>query len=52
MTLTITHMSPPDGFGKTPCCDKTPFELPRYDRLTNDRSLVTCIEQLKENNDF
>ena len=40
----ITHMCPLVGHGYTPCCGKTPFELPRGDRLTNDADLVTCPE--------
>ena len=39
----IVHACPPDGGGLTPCCGKTPFELPRTDRMTLDPSLVTCI---------
>lgn len=25
-----------------PCCGRTPFEVPRDDRMTLDESLVTC----------
>jgi hypothetical protein len=25
-----------------PCCDRTPFHVPRTDRITEDQSLVTC----------
>lgn len=42
----ITHQCPPDGRGFTPCCGKTPFELPRTDRMTLDPSLVTCHADL------
>jgi hypothetical protein len=28
--------------GLTACCGKTPFELPRMDRLTVDMDKVTC----------
>jgi len=38
----ITHSCPPEGQYLTPCCGKTPFELPRTDRMTLDPSLVTC----------
>lgn len=41
MTETVHHC-PPEGFFTTPCCGKTPFELPRGDRMTLDPSLVTC----------
>lgn len=36
------HECPPKGSGVTPCCGKTPFELPYTDRLTLDQKLVTC----------
>lgn len=38
----VTHLCPPDGTQVTPCCDQTPFDLPRTDRITEDPSLVTC----------
>lgn len=38
-----THACPPDGSGLTPCCGRTPFELPRTDRITNDPEHVTCV---------
>ncbi|MCU1592451.1 MAG: hypothetical protein JWP11_3707 [Frankiales bacterium] len=37
-----THGCPPDGSGLTPCCGRTPFELPQTDRMTDDAALVTC----------
>lgn len=38
-----THRVPPDGgSGLTPCCGKTPFELPRTDRIASDPARVTC----------
>ena len=36
------HACPPDGLGLMPCCGRTPFEVPRTDRLTLDPALVTC----------
>jgi hypothetical protein len=36
------HACPPDGAGVTPCCGRTPFELPRTDRMSTDSALVTC----------
>lgn len=36
------HGCPPDGSGLTPCCGRTPFELPRTDRMTTDPTEVTC----------
>lgn len=34
------HAVPPDGSGLTPCCGRTPFELPRGDRISSET--VTC----------
>lgn len=39
------HMAPggfPDSGGFTPCCHRSPFELPQTDRLTVGPELVTC----------
>jgi hypothetical protein len=41
-TTPTTHACPPDGSGLTPCCRRSPVELPRTDRLTQDESAVTC----------
>jgi hypothetical protein len=38
----VTHQCPPDGGGLMPCCELTPFEVPRTDRITEDPALVTC----------
>jgi hypothetical protein len=38
----VIHVCPPDGYATTPCCGKSPFDLPRTDRLTLDPSRVTC----------
>ncbi|QES45232.1 hypothetical protein DEJ49_33370 [Streptomyces venezuelae] len=38
----IIHAAPPLDEGITPCCRRTPFELPRIDRMTTDYALVTC----------
>ena len=35
------HACPPDGSGVTPCCGRTPFELPRTDRMTTDPAEAT-----------
>lgn len=35
------HGCPPDGSGLTPCCGRTPFELPRTDRISSEAP-VTC----------
>lgn len=37
-----THGCPPRGSGETPCCGRSPFELPSTDRITLDDALVTC----------
>ena len=37
----IVHMAPA-GSGFTPCCRRSPFELPQTDRLTVGPELVTC----------
>lgn len=36
------HACPPDGEMFTPCCGKTPFELPGDHRMTAMAELVTC----------
>lgn len=37
-----THQCPALGSGVTQCCERTPFEVPRTDRMTLDPALVTC----------
>lgn len=41
MRMTV-HSVPRWGEGSTPCCGKTPFELPRGDQMTMSFGLVTC----------
>jgi hypothetical protein len=36
------HRCPVGDAGLTPCCGRTPSELPNTDRLTADDHLVTC----------
>jgi hypothetical protein len=36
------HACPPDGSGLTPCCGRTPFELPRTDRISSEADAITC----------
>jgi hypothetical protein len=43
----VTHACPPPGVYLTPCCQATPFELPRTDRITTDPALVTCAGTYK-----
>lgn len=40
--IETVHACPPDGSGLTPCCGENPFDLPRTDRITEDRAQVTC----------
>lgn len=39
----IIHACPPEGSGLTPCCGKTPFELPLGDRISSEPDAVTCL---------
>jgi len=39
----VIHECPPGDEGLTPCCNRTPLQLPGTDRMTVDRSLVTCV---------
>jgi hypothetical protein len=45
MAAETTHACPKRGSGVTPCCGRSPFELPRTDRLTLDPALVTCTAE-------
>lgn len=38
----VVHWCPPRGSGLMQCCERTPFEVPRTDRMTLDEELVTC----------
>lgn len=38
----VVHAAPFDGEQLTPCCRKTPFDLPRGDKITADHKAVTC----------
>lgn len=38
----VVHACPPGDAAVTPCCGRTPFELPRSDRITLHPTLVTC----------
>lgn len=40
-TVEIVHGCPPDGSGLTPCCGRTPFELPLGDRISSEAP-ITC----------
>ncbi|MET8080060.1 hypothetical protein [Streptomyces sp. NPDC005303] len=40
-TQETVHGCPPDGSGLTPCCGRTPFELPLTDRISSEEP-VTC----------
>lgn len=36
------HRCPHKGSGPTPCCGRSPFELPAGSRITDDAEQVTC----------
>ena len=39
----VTHLCPQDDDGGLmPCCEMTPWEVPRSDKITEDKELVTC----------
>lgn len=38
----VIHLAPRDGTGIMPCCERTPFEVSRSDRMTVDQGAVTC----------
>lgn len=42
------HQCPRPGSAIMPCCGRTPFEVPRMDRLTTESYLVTCGELTDE----
>lgn len=44
-----THACPPRGKSLTPCCRRSPFELPRDDRITLETRLVTCGRRFPTN---
>jgi hypothetical protein len=37
------HLGPVESGGVTPCCGRTPFELPQTDRVTYDLLSMTCM---------
>lgn len=37
----VVHRCPPKGSAFMPCCGRTPFEVPRWHRMTI-RNKVTC----------
>lgn len=38
----VYHQCPEEGEAVMPCCGRTPFEVPRWHRLTLTPSLVNC----------
>jgi hypothetical protein len=42
MVSSTCHECPPRGSSLTPCCGRSPFEIPAYDRLTVDPAYITC----------
>jgi hypothetical protein len=46
----IVHACPPGGEWVTPCCGRSPHELPFWaSRITRDPALVTCRRGLGHN---
>lgn len=41
----VVHGCPPLGEGFTPCCGRTPFELPMHHPVTTDPGQVTCRDK-------
>lgn len=41
----VTHACPIGDAVLTPCCNRTPFELPRTDRMTLNPALITCRQE-------
>lgn len=44
----VTHRCPPQGEYLMPCCGLTPYEVPRTDRMTLARELVTCTGEKRD----
>ena len=44
----VIHLCPHGDGSVTPCCGRSPFELPLSDRLTLDQALVTCQWYLRD----
>lgn len=42
LLIEVVHSCPPPGSDVMSCCGRTPFEVPRYHRMTLDPDLVTC----------
>jgi hypothetical protein len=42
MTEVTVHRCPPIGESRTPCCNRTVFELPTTDQLALSDDAVTC----------
>lgn len=38
----VVHRCPLPGSGVMPCCDRAPFEVPVWHRMTTAPDLVTC----------
>lgn len=41
----LVHQCPPGSADRTPCCERSPWDLPFGDRITVDPALVTCGRQ-------
>jgi hypothetical protein len=40
--ISLVHTTPPKGSGIMPCCGRTPFEVPRTDRMNSNPAYATC----------
>jgi len=38
----VIHQCPPGDSGIMPCCDRTSFAIPMWNRMSVDSKLVTC----------
>jgi hypothetical protein len=42
LSFEIVHLCPTDGSGVMPCCGRTPFDVPAWDRMTVHDDQITC----------
>ena len=46
--VSIIHACPVSGHALTPCCGRSPFDIPSSDRITLNAAVVTCRRQEAE----
>lgn len=49
--IVVVHRCPPGDESLTPCCHKTPFDLPSWHRITTEAKYVTCNNDAFEPHD-